>query len=419
MNNWNQVSTFVNYTTKGITPSYVNNSSIIVLNQKCIRNNRIDFSFAQFTDDSKEISEIKFVKKGDILINSTGTGTAGRCAFVAELPQNHRLIVDSHILILRCHSYSAAQCLSYSLFSFEKTLMSFMTGSSGQSELDKVVLLNLKTQIPIDSQTQRNIANILSTLDSKIELNNRINTELEAMAKTLYDYWFVQFNFPDENGKPYKTSGGKMVYNKELKRLIPEGWEDGTLESIGEIIGGSTPSKAKNENFCFNTGTPWITPKDLSINKGKKFITRGECDVTDIGLKEASLKIMPKGTILLSSRAPIGYLAISRNNITTNQGFKSFVPKLYFSTEFIYYTIQNSINIIEANASGSTFKEISSSVLKTIKTYLPPKIIIDNYNLKVSSIFKRQDKLEIENQHLTALRDWLLPMLMNGQVMVG
>jgi type I restriction enzyme S subunit len=191
MNNWKQVSDFVNFSTKGITPKYVESSTIIVLNQKCIRNGRIDYSLSQYTDDTKQIAETKFVKRGDILINSTGTGTAGRCAFVTELPENHRLITDSHILILRCHSYNEAQCLSYLLFSFEKTLMSFMTGSSGQSELDKVVLLNLKTKLPTDSYTQQKIAKVLSDLDAKIGTNNRINTELEAMAKTLYDYWFV------------------------------------------------------------------------------------------------------------------------------------------------------------------------------------------------------------------------------------
>ena len=100
MSNWKPISDFVIFSIKGITPKYVDNSSIIVLNQKCIRNGRIDYSLSQFTDDNKEISESKFVKRGDILINSTGVGTAGRCAFVDELPNNKRLITDSHILLL-------------------------------------------------------------------------------------------------------------------------------------------------------------------------------------------------------------------------------------------------------------------------------------------------------------------------------
>jgi type I restriction enzyme S subunit len=273
-----------------------------------------------------------------------------------------------------------------------------------------------KTIIPIQDNANR-IVQILSALDSKIELNNTITAELEALAKTLYDYWFVQFDFPDANGKPYKTSGGKMVRNEELRREIPKGWEVGALNDLGEIVGGSTPSKAVDENFC-GQGIPWITPKDLSLNSGKKFISKGELDVSDIGFRSASLKTLPKNSILLSSRAPIGYMVIARNDVTTNQGFKSFVPSKGYSTPFIFYTIKNNMKVIEANASGSTFKEISGGVLKSILVCLSNKNIIDLFSKKVESIFKQQDVLEQENQELASLRDWLLPMLMNGQVSV-
>lgn len=272
--------------------------------------------------------------------------------------------------------------------------------------------------IPINNKINYNgLSKFINDLDSKIELNNRINTELEAMAKTIYDYWFVQFDFPNAKGKPYKTSGGKMVWNEELRREIPVGWKVGSLLSLGEIIGGSTPPREIQEYFT-NKGTAWITPKDLSLNTGNKFITRGELDVSDEGIKAASLKIMPKGTILLSSRAPIGYLAISREDVTTNQGFKSFVPNKGFPTEYVYYTVKNMIPTIENNAVGSTFKEVSASTLKSIKICLPEKGVIEKYKCIVDSIFKRQNLLELENKELAELRDWLLPMLMNGQVKV-
>lgn len=278
-------------------------------------------------------------------------------------------------------------------------------------------LNTLEIELP-DLKTQKQIAKVLSDLDAKIEINNKINAELEAMAKTIYDYWFVQFDFPDKNGKPYKSSGGAMVYNEVLKREIPVGWEDGTFESISTIIGGSTPSKSLSENFAINDNISWITPKDLSLNKGNKFITRGEWDVTELGVKNASLKIMPKSTVLLSSRAPIGYLAISRKEVTTNQGFKSFVPKGNYYSEFIYYCVKNQIPKIEAYSSGSTFKEVSSSILKTINISIPDKSILKIYYDISKPIFKKQDKIELENQKLAELRDWLLPMLMNGQVTV-
>ena len=303
------------------------------------------------------------------------------------------------------------------LFNFLKCLdLTKLNSGTGVPSMTFNSYYDLKVKLP-EIPTQQSIAKVLLDLDSKIELNNRINRELEAMAKTLYDYWFVQFDFPNEQGKPYKSSGGKMGYNAELKRKIPEAWEAGNLFSLGEIIGGSTPPREIAENFS-TSGMAWITPKDLSMNTGNKFITKGESDVTEKGIKSASLNIMPKGTILLSSRAPIGYMAISRCHVTTNQGFKSFVPNKGYSTEYVYYTVKNMIPTIENNGVGSTFKEISASTLKTIPISLPDKNEVNKYTEIVKSIFERQNILEIENQQLSELRDWLLPMLMNGQVTV-
>ena len=269
-----------------------------------------------------------------------------------------------------------------------------------------------------DTKQQKKVAAILSALDAKIDCNNRINAELEAMAKTLYDYWFVQFDFSDASGKPYKSSGGKMVYNATLKREIPEGWREGTLDDLGRIVGGSTPSTEDPGNFTSH-GTPWITPNDLSDNQGNKFISRGSQDVSDLGIKSASLKKYPIGTVLLSSRAPIGYMAIARTELTTNQGFKSFIPHNGYSTAFIYYTVNGSLKTITQYASGSTFKEVSAGVLKTVKIVLPDLNVVEQFTDSVTSIFKRQDVLEQENQQLAQLRDWLLPLLMNGQVTVA
>lgn len=292
--------------------------------------------------------------------------------------------------------------------------LSLRTG--GQTGVDLDSLNQYPVLLP-DIPYQQRVVDVLKNLDDKIELNKRINAELEAVAKMLYDYWFVQFDFPAENGDPYRTSGGTMIWNKSLKREIPEGWSNGSFSDIGDIIGGSTPPKEMADHFCSN-GTAWITPKDLSLNVGNKFITKGELDVTEKGIKAASLRIMPKGTVLLSSRAPIGYMAISNNIVTTNQGFKSFIPKRYFSTPFIFYTIKNALPEIINNASGSTFKEVSASTLKTIKIIIPPESIIERYTKKVAAIFEIQSTLESENQKLSELREWLLPMLINGQVKV-
>lgn len=264
---------------------------------------------------------------------------------------------------------------------------------------------------------QDQIAELIFSIDKKIELNNKINSELESVAKLIYDYWFVQFDFPDENGKPYKSSGGKMVWNETLKKEIPATWIVGGFGDIGEIVGGSTPSRSNNEYFT-QDGIPWITPKDLSLNFGNKFISYGEIDITKLGLNSASLRRLPKGTILLSSRAPIGYIAITRNVVTTNQGFKSLIPKDSFTSEFIFHTVQKYINSMIQYASGSTFSEISASTLKMIKIPIPNIDLVKSYTEKVQGIFARQDILEQENEQLARLRDWLLPMLMNGQVKI-
>lgn len=286
-----------------------------------------------------------------------------------------------------------------------------------RASLNEQIFSYLELILP-EYDEQKKVGDFLYAINQKIELNNKINTELEAMAKLIYNYWFVQFDFPNAKDKPYKSSGGKMVWSEELKMEIPEGWKSGTLNDLGEIIGGSTPPREIDEYFSSN-GTAWITPKDLSLNRGNKFITKGELDVSDKGIKTASLNIMPKGTILLSTRAPIGYLAISRENVTTNQGFKSFVLSKGYSSEFVYYMVKNMIPAIEKNAVGSTFKEVSATTLKTIPVCLPTSIIRTKYQETVESIFTKQDILELENQKLSELRDWLLPMLMNGQVKVG
>jgi type I restriction enzyme S subunit len=394
MNDWNKVSHFVKFTTKGITPKYVDSSSIIVLNQKCIRNNQIDYSFAQFTDDSKKIANEKFVQKGDILINSTGTGTAGRCAFVSDVPSGKRLITDSHILILRCSRYEEAQCLSFVLYSFEKTLMSFMTGSSGQSELDKVILLNLKTKMPTDSLIQLNITKVLSSINTKIELNNRINTELEAMAKLIYDYWFVQFDFPDENGKPYKSSGGKMVWSEELKREIPDGWKIGTLAEITSLEYGK-PLKMETRS---GSGYPVLGSNGI-VGYHSEFLIHGPGIV--IGRKGSAGEI----TWVDDHFYPIDTTYFVKDKLGINE------------LVFHYYTLQNAN--LKQFESSSAVPGLNRETAYSRKTVIPNKIQIEKFNSIVMPMYTKISRNNKESRQLAELRDWLLPMLMNGQVTVS
>ena len=239
-----------------------------------------------------------------------------------------------------------------------------------------------------DKGTQNRIVEIFRSLDDKIELNNKINENLEQQAQALYQELFI--NNADSE------------------------WQKGTISDLGAVVGGSTPAKSKPEYYTEN-GIPWITPKDLSINK-EKFISHGENDITELGLGNSSATIMPEGTVLFSSRAPIGYIAIAAGEVTTNQGFKSVVPKPEIGTAFVYYFLKQNLPIIEGMASGSTFKEVSGSTMKRVPAVIPDSETLDRFNSSCKLIFAQQQILEEQNHSLAALRDGLLPKLMSGKI---
>ena len=246
-----------------------------------------------------------------------------------------------------------------------------------------------KMKIPLPSiDVQNRIASIIQGLNDKIELNNKINENLERQAQAFYQELFIS------NADP--------------------SWQQGTISDLGTVVGGSTPSKSKPEYYTEN-GIAWITPKDLSINKSK-FISRGENDITELGLKNSSATIMPEGTVLFSSRAPIGYIAIAAGKVTTNQGFKSVVPKPEIGTAFVYYFLQHNLPVIEGMASGSTFKEVSGSTMKNVPAVIPDSETLFRFNSFCASIFKQQKILEEQNQRLAELRGSLLPKLMSGKI---
>ena len=176
------------------------------------------------------------------------------------------------------------------------------------------------------------------------------------MAKQLYDYWFVQFDFPNEEGKPYKSSGGAMVYNERLKREVPIGWEVENLIDFAEIKNGATPSTADEANYSGDI--VWITPKDLS-DQQSKFVYQGERNITKQGFDSCSTSMLPTNSVLMSSRAPIGLVSIAKHEVCTNQGFKSFIPKNTSDSIYLYYYIKHHIKQIEQLGTGTTFKEVS------------------------------------------------------------
>lgn len=275
---------------------------------------------------------------------------------------------------------------------------------STQKALTIDSLSKFDIKIPVNLDDQRRIASILSSLDRKIELNNKINADLEEMAQAIFKNWFVDF-------EPFKD--GKFV-DSELG-MIPEGWKVGRLDEIADVVGGSTPSKAKPEYYT-QKGIAWLTPKDLS-NHPAVYTSRGVIDITEEGYNSTSTKLMPKGTILFTSRAPIGYISIAQNDICTNQGFKSLVPKKA-GTCFLYCFLKYVTPEIENKSTGSTFKEASGSLMKSLQVIMPEQKVFEDFETIVSPLFARIESLEKENSRLSLLRDTLLPRLMSGEIEV-
>lgn len=260
---------------------------------------------------------------------------------------------------------------------------------------DKSAIMRYEVpDLPIDVQI--GISDTLSVLDSRIATNKAINNHLEQLAQTIFKSWFVDF-------EPFNG-------------VMPDDWREGTISDLGDVIGGSTPSKAKPEYYTEN-GISWITPKDLSINKSK-FIAHGADDITELGLRNSSARLMPRGTVLFSSRAPIGYIAIASGNVSTNQGFKSIVPKESIGTAFIYYFLIENLQSIENMASGSTFKEVSGTTMKGIPAVIPDDDTLRRFQEECTPIFEKQKLLEAENTRLAKIRDALLPRLMSGELSV-
>ena len=338
----------------------------------------------------------KFRNKDTIMARITPCLENGKTAMVGILDDNEIGFGSTEYIVFRAKDNISDPYFIYYLITssiIREPAIKSMVGSSGRQRVQTDVVTNLSITLP-PLATQQKIAAILSSLDDKIELNNKINDNLEQQAQAIFKSWFVDF-------EPF---GGKM----------PEGWKVGKLSEIGTIVGGSTPSKARKEYYT-NKGIAWITPKDLSNDKSK-FISHGEIDITELGFKNSSAIKMPKGTVLYSSRAPIGYIAISKNEVTTNQGFKSVIPNPNVGNAYIYYFLRSNFELIDNMASGSTFKEISGTAMKNVPVLIPDDKTLYNFQTMCETLFSQQELLENENRNLSAIRDTLLPKLMNGEI---
>ncbi len=263
-----------------------------------------------------------------------------------------------------------------------------------------------------DKDQQRKISAVLSALDAKIDCNNRINTELEVMAKTLYDYWFVQFDFPDANGKPYKSSGGKMVYNATLNRQIPAGWRHSTIGETFKTYLGGTPSREKDEYWSPGE-VNWLS----SGENPSMFVVDPDEQISGLGLRNSPAKLLPQGSVIISIVRHIR-ASILGIEAATNQSVVGILETDKLKHCFIYPYLVREIPRLMALRTGAQQPHINKGVLDESPLVLPDNTTLDAYTNLATPLFLQIQNYHKQNRELTQLRDWLLPLLINGQVVV-
>ena len=280
---------------------------------------------------------------------------------------------------------------------------------SGVPTMNRNHLHPLKIQAIRDIDEQCKISYVLSTIEQKIELNNKINAELETMAKTLYDYWFIQCNFPDAEAKPYKSSGGKMVYNEVLKREIPEGWEQTTLWDIAKYYNGLAMQKYRSTQDDY-----------LPVIKIREMNNGISPDTEKARIDIPSAAIIDDGDLLFSWSATLDVKIWSQGKGALNQHIFKVTSDIY-PQSFYYFELMNYLSHFKmmADLRKTTMGHITLEHLKQANIVLPPIELIERLDEKLKPIFEHNLILKKENNRLVDLRDWLLPMLMNGQVTVS
>lgn len=339
--------------------------------------------------------------KGDLIVAMTEQA-AGLLGSTAIVPEDNRYLHNQRIGLISCNEYLNKD-FAYYLFMTQTVRQQISRSASGTKVKHTSPEKIYEVQVDIPKiQTQKNIAIFLSILDKKIQINNQINQELEDMAKTLYDYWFVQFDFPDQNGKPYKSSGGKMVYHPELKREIPEGWG---VEKLGDIT------------ICHDSKRVPLSSNDRELVKGEipYYGATGIMDYVNDYIFDGDYVLMAEdGSVMTEKGTPI-LQRISGKNWVNNHAHV-LEPVKNHSCKLLMMLLKD-VSVMQIKTGSIQMKINQENMNKIVVPAIPLELLFE-INQKLEVVDKQQLNLIEENKQLTQLRDWLLPMLMNGQVKV-
>ena len=288
------------------------------------------------------------------------------------------------------------------------------SGSGQRYTLSNDTISNIPVLLP-SIKVQHIIGKLLADLDRKIELNKQINDNLEAMAKQLYDYWFVQFDFPNEEGKPYKSSGGAMVWNEKLKREIPQGWTAAKIKDVAQTYSGGTPTSTNSEYYD-GGDIPWINSGELN----NPIITSTTNYITEEGLNNSSAKLYPQDTVLVALYgATAGKVSLLSFEACSNQAVCSVIPQNKIMTTYIRYYLSSLYEHFITLSSGSARNNISQDTIKNTILPIPQGKILKEFSDAVAPIISKIIANQKEMENLTKQRDELLPLLMNGQAVVN
>lgn len=364
----------------------------------------------------------KAIKQHDILLSEIRPKNR-RFAYV-DFEDTEDFVVSTKLMVLRKFNPDVNNKYLYYFLTNDQMLSALQARAENRicsfPQITFDLLSDYKIRVPALS-AQEKIAAALSALDAKIDCNNRINAELEAMARTLYEYWFVQFDFPfdfaqgrpEANGKPYQSSGGKMVYNATLKREIPVGWRVSTIGETFKTHLGGTPSRGKEEYW--NPGeVNWLS----SGENPSMFVVAPDERISNLGLRNSPAKLLPQGTVILSI---VRHLRASILGIeaATNQSVVGILETDKLKHWFIYPYLVREIPRLMALRTGAQQPHINKGVLDESLLVLPDEATLEAYTNLAAPLFLQIKNHHQQNRELAQLRDWLLPMLMNGQVTVA
>ena len=339
------------------------------------------------------------LQNGDIVMCEGGE--PGRCAIWKD--QVPGMMIQKALHRIRPHECLDSRFLFYSFLKKGKNneLSGYFTGSTIK-HLPREKLALVKVEIP-SLPVQKKIADILSAYDDLIENNRRRIALLEEAARLLYREWFVHFRFPGH--EHVKITDG-----------LPEGWEGRTFDGVCDSIGGGTPKTGKPE-FWNDGDIPWYTPTDITRNSCLALLDSAT-KITEAGLRGSSAKMLPAGTVLMTSRASVGFFGIIETPSCTNQGFISIVPNDPRARMYLLHNLMHRVEEIRSHAGGATYKEISKGKFRALQVIIPEASLLREFEGQASTFHAQVRNLHTQNQKLAQARDLLLPRLMNGEVAV-